>query len=341
MIYVVILFLLVSVYLYCLLGGADFGAGIVEFFSNKESKQRTRRLVTNAMAPIWEANHMWLIITIVILFNAFPPIYSQISISLYIPLILLLLGIVFRGTAFTFRHYDAVKDASQEVYSRTFEYSSVFVTFFFGLTLGAVISGKMMVNPTGFAEGYVSPWFNLFSVSIGIFLVALFGFLASVFLIGDSTDEALVKEFVKKSKRANIATVLTGGLVFLTSYIEKVNFANNFLTNPLSIALIAAATLSLPVLWKILDGAHKWLSRVVAGAQLLFILGAFYAVYFPTIVRFKDAKDLTLLNSHAPEITLSYLGWALILGSLIIFPSLYYLLKVFKIEKEEDAKLTK
>jgi cytochrome d ubiquinol oxidase subunit II len=332
MIYVVIFFLLVSVYLYCLLGGADFGAGIVEFFSKRSSKERTRKLVTHAMAPIWEANHMWLIITIVILFNAFPPIYSQISISLYIPLILLLLGIVFRGTAFTFRHYDAIKDNSQEVYSRVFEYSSVFVTFFFGLTLGAVVSGKMMVNPTSFAEGYIYPWLNLFSVSIGIFLVSLFGFLASVFLIGDSTDEAVVKEFISKSKIANVAVVLSGGLVFLSSYIEEVFFTNDFLSNPLSIILIIVATISLPVLWRVLNGGHKWLSRFVAGAQLLFILGAFYAVYFPSIVRFKDAKDLTLFNSHAPEVTLSYLGWALIIGSFIIFPALFYLLKVFKIE---------
>src|SRR3990172_3859843 len=167
MLYVVIFFLLVSVYLYCLLGGADFGAGIIEFFSRKEGKERTRKLVTKAIAPIWEANHMWLIITVVILFNAFPPIYSQISISLYIPLILLLLGIVFRGTAFTFRHYDAIKDSSQEGYSRVFEYSSVFVTFFFGLTLGAAISGKMMVTPSGFADGYIYPWLNFFSVSVG------------------------------------------------------------------------------------------------------------------------------------------------------------------------------
>jgi cytochrome bd ubiquinol oxidase subunit II len=336
MIYVVIFFLLVSVYLYCLLGGADFGAGIVELFSKKGSKERTRKLVTHAMAPIWEANHMWLIITIVILFNAFPPIYSQVSISLYIPLILLLLGIVFRGTAFTFRHYDAIKDSSQDVYSRVFEYSSVFVTFFFGLTLGAAISGKMMVNPTGFEDGYIYPWFNFFSVSVGLFLISLFGFLASVFLIGDSHDEAVVKEFISKSKKANIATVVTGGLVFLSSYLEDVNFTNEFLSNPLSIALIIAATVSLPVLWKILDGAHKWLSRLVAGAQLLFILGAFYAVYFPTIVRLKDAADMTLFNSHAPEITLSYLGWALILGSFIIFPALFYLLKVFKIEKDKE-----
>src|SRR3990172_8209703 len=161
MLYVVIFFLLVSVYLYCLLGGADFGAGIIEFFSRKEGKERTRKLVTKAIAPIWEANHMWLIITVVILFNAFPPIYSQISISLYIPLILLLLGIVFRGCAFTFRHYDAVKDSSsQEIYSRIFAYSSLIVTFFFGLIVGAVVSGKMMTRPAGFMEGYIFTWLN-------------------------------------------------------------------------------------------------------------------------------------------------------------------------------------
>ncbi|MFO7446855.1 MAG: cytochrome d ubiquinol oxidase subunit II [Ignavibacteriaceae bacterium] len=336
MIYVIIFFLLVSVYLYCLLGGADFGAGIVELFSFKGSKEKTRKLVTQAMAPIWEANHMWLIITIVILFNAFPPIYSRISISLYIPLILLLLGIVFRGTAFTFRHYDAIKDqASQNIYSRVFEYSSVFVTFFFGLTVGAVVSGKMMINPTGFVEAYIHPWLNLFSISIGLFLCSLFAFLASVFLIGDSTDEDIIKTFIAKSKKANIATIISGGLVFITSYTEGIGFTEDFFAHPVSILLIILATASLPVLWNTISKGSKWKSRFIAGAQLLFILGAFYAVYFPTIVKLKDSENLTLYNSSAPEITLAYLGWALIIGSFIIFPSLYYLLKVFKIEKQE------
>ncbi len=147
MLYIVIIFLLVSVYLYCLLGGADFGAGMVELTAKGASKERTRNLVSESMAPIWEANHMWLIITVVILFNAFPAIYTTVSISLYIPLILLLIGIVLRGTAFTFRHYDAIKDGSQIIYSRIFAYSSLIVTFFFGLVTGALISGKIMLNP--------------------------------------------------------------------------------------------------------------------------------------------------------------------------------------------------
>ncbi len=147
MLYIVIIFLLVSVYLYCLLGGADFGAGIIELTTRGENKNRIRKIVSDSMAPIWEANHMWLIITVVILFNAFPPIYSQISISLYIPLILLLFGIILRGTTFTFRHYDAIKDSSQEVYSRFFQISSLLVPFFFGLLIGALVSGRIYVNP--------------------------------------------------------------------------------------------------------------------------------------------------------------------------------------------------
>ena len=330
MLYIVIIFLLVSVYLYCLLGGADFGAGIVELTARGESKERTKSLVSESMAPIWEANHMWLVITVVILFNAFPAIYTQVSISLYIPLILLLVGIVLRGTAFTFRHYDAIKDESQKIYSRIFSYSSLIVTFFFGLVIGALISGKITQYPADFVEGYITPWLNIFSISIGIFLCTLFSFIASVYLIGDSTEKSVREEFIIKAKHTTIAMVISGGLVFTASFIENVDLVTQFFSHPISITLIVLATIGLPVLWITLGEGLIWFSRVIAGAQLLFILGGFYAIYFPTIVKIKDGTNLTLFNSAAPEVTLIYLGWALIIGSFIIFPSLYYLLDIFK-----------
>src|SRR5690554_3822911 len=98
MLYVVILFLWTSTCLYLLLGGADFGAGIVELSSRGENSQRIRRIMYKAMGPVWEANHMWLIITIVILFVGFPNIYSTLSIHLHIPLVIILMGIITRGT---------------------------------------------------------------------------------------------------------------------------------------------------------------------------------------------------------------------------------------------------
>jgi cytochrome bd ubiquinol oxidase subunit II len=337
MLYVVIFFLLVSVYLYCLLGGADFGAGIIELTASKKSKERIRKMITDAIAPIWEANHIWLIIAVVILFNGFPLVYTSLSIALYIPLILLLLGIVFRGTAFTFRHYDAVKDRSQEVYSIIFSYSSIMVTFFFGLIIGALVSGKILNNPSGFFEGYIHPWLNLFSASVGIFLCTLFAFIASVYLISEFTDEITRKEFVQKSRAANFAAIAAGILVFAASFIEDVGFTQMFFSNPVSITLIILATATVPLLWFFLGRKITWLSRIAAGAQMLFIIGAFYAVYYPVIVVIGDGENLTLYNTAAPEITHAYLGWALIIGSVLIFPALFFLYKVFKAEEPKKA----
>lgn len=334
MLYIVIFFFLVSIYIYCLLGGADFGAGIIELTSGKKTKLLTRGLVSEAMAPIWEANHVWLIIAVVILFNGFPNVYSQLLISLSIPVILLLVGIILRGTAFTFRHYDAVKDNSQKVYSKVFELSSFIVPFFFGMVVGAIISGKITPTPSTFYEGYIAPWFNLFSFAIGFFVVSIFAYIAAVFLISESKDAVSIKTFIGKSKRTIVAMVVSGSFVFASSLIEKVNFFERFIGNNLSLAAMVLATATLPVLWKVLGKGLKWPSRILAGSQLFFILAAFYAVYFPTLVRLKEGADLTFYNSAAPEITLSYLSYALIAGSFFIFPSLFYLMKVFKAEKK-------
>lgn len=330
MLYIVIFFLLVSVYLYCLLGGADFGAGIIELTAKRESRDRTRILVTKAMAPIWEANHMWLIIAVVILFNAFPSVYSQIATSLSIPLVLMLIGIVLRGCAFTFRHYDAIKDFSQEIYSKIFTYSSLIVTFFFGLIIGSLVSGRITTSPTSFFDGYINPWFNLFSISTGVFLCCLFPFIASIYLIGDANDRLIRVEYIKKSKHTNLAAFISGGLVFLSAWADNNGFIHLFFSHILSVIFIIAATITMPSLWKAMESGSVWIPRIIAGSELFFIIGAFYAAYFPEIVVMKQGENLTFINSAAPEITLNYLRWALLIGSLIIFPILIYLMKIFK-----------
>ena len=138
MLYVVIAFFFLSVLLYLLLGGADFGAGIVELFTSRKNQEQTRRIAYRAIGPVWEANHMWLIIAIVILFVGFPRIYSLMSTNLHIPLLLMLMGITARGTAFVFRNYDAVKDQMQEVYNKIFIYSSFITPLFLGIIAGAI-----------------------------------------------------------------------------------------------------------------------------------------------------------------------------------------------------------
>src|SRR5688572_29988348 len=130
---VVIVYLFLSILLYLLLGGADFGAGIIEMFTSTKNLKRTRKTLYHAIGPIWEANHMWLIIAIVILFVGFPVIYSDLSVYLHIPLLIMLMGIIARGTAFVFRHYDAVRDNMQETYNRIFIWSSFITPLFLGI----------------------------------------------------------------------------------------------------------------------------------------------------------------------------------------------------------------
>src|ERR1044072_4596679 len=102
MLYVVMGYWWAAILLYLLLGGADFGARIIELFTSGKNRGKTRRTMYQAIGPIWEANHMWLIIVIVILFVGFPVIYTTMSIHLHIPLAIMLLGIIARGTAFAF-----------------------------------------------------------------------------------------------------------------------------------------------------------------------------------------------------------------------------------------------
>jgi cytochrome d ubiquinol oxidase subunit II len=159
-----VVFVGISILLYVLLGGADFGAGIIEIFTGNKGINT----ISKAIAPVWEANHIWLIVVIVVLFNAFPEVYSTITMYLHIPLMLVLFGIIFRGTAFTFRYYDPYSDRSHKVYTFVFKLFSLLTPFFLGLTLGAVISGRLSTDSSlSFYEGFIYPWLGIFPFAAG------------------------------------------------------------------------------------------------------------------------------------------------------------------------------
>lgn len=165
---IVLAFLCLAILLYFLLGGADFGAGIIELFTSEKNRIKTRRIMYRAIGPVWEANHMWLIIAIVILFVGFPLVYTTLSIYLHIPLVIMLIGIIARGTAFVFRHYDAVKDNIHSVYNRVFIYSSFITSLFLGIIAGSMLSGKIDLNTDNFTDAYIFNWLNWFSISVEI-----------------------------------------------------------------------------------------------------------------------------------------------------------------------------
>jgi cytochrome d ubiquinol oxidase subunit II len=330
MLYVVVAFLVLGLLLYFLLGGADFGAGIVELFTSRRNRSRIRRTSYQAIGPIWEANHMWLIIAIVILFVGFPRIYTVMSVHLHIPLVIMLIGIIARGTAFVFRHYDAVRDDMQLVYNGIFEYSSFITPLFLGIIAGSVLSGSIDLQASNFLDAYIWSWLNWFSVAVGLFTVALCGFLAAVFLIGEAADEHDIRRFIRKAGHFNVGAVACGAGVFFAAHRQGVPLVQWLFGNPLSLGAITAATISLALLWYLLRQGRARVLRLLAGFQVTMILVAVSYPHFPDFIITRNGDNLSLWETQAPAATIAVLGWALVIGSVFILPFLIYLFYSFQ-----------
>ena len=333
MLYVVIIYLWTSILLYLLLGGADFGAGIIELFTSKANKIQTRKTLYEAIGPIWEANHMWLIIAIVILFVGFPTIYSTMSVNLHIPLTIMLWGIIARGTAFTFRHYDAVKDDMQDIYNPIFAYSSFITPFFLGIIAGSAVSGHIDPTADNFMDAYIFSWLHWFSISVGLFTVAICGFLAAVFLIGEADNDHDRTRFERKAKAFNIAAVISGVLVFISALAEGIPLIDWVFGNTVGIIAISAATSSLILLWYLLYKGKRNILRVLAGFQVTMILLTTTYRHYPNIVILKNGGYLSLIEHSGHEKAIEALAMALLIGSIFILPALFYLIYSFQKKK--------
>jgi cytochrome bd ubiquinol oxidase subunit II len=332
MLQLIIIILGVSFILYTILGGADFGAGIVETFAGR----RQEPTISKAIAPVWEANHIWLILAVVILFTGFPAVYASLSLVLHIPLMLVLLGIICRGTAFSFRHYDVVQDRSHQWYGWLFRASSFITPLFLGMTLGAMILGRITFDhSSGFYAMFLHPWLNVFCLVMGIFSICLFGFIAAVFLVGEAGDEVSWRKYVRLSKRFLLATVLSGIAVFAAAEWEGHPLFDEFVRSPRSIAMLALAVLLIPVMLYFLNRKHNKTVylRIATGIQCSAILAGWFYIQYPVLIQVSNGQHLTFLNTAAPEATLKQLLIALVVGLVLVVPAFLYLFKVFKVKK--------
>ncbi|MBQ0735554.1 cytochrome d ubiquinol oxidase subunit II [Aquimarina celericrescens] len=335
MLYVVLFFLMFSLYLYILLGGADYGAGIVELFSSKENQKITKKTIYRVMGPVWEANHIWIIIMIVILWIAFPAYYNIMVVHLHIPLTIVLLGVTLRGVAFVFRHYDAVIDDSQKLYDGMFKISSLMTPIFLGMVFGALISGKIKivedVSTLTFYEAFIRPWFNVFSILVGLFFAALCAFLSSVLLIGES-EKTVSKIYIRKASFATMVVFIIGLITFIYGYFFQYVFVQDFLQNGYSITLMFLSGVLLVPLRITIRKGRRVLSRFFAGLQVFLILLAALISHFPDII-ITENTSINLLDNIAPDIVINVLGISLIIGGTVILPGLFHLLKSFKMIK--------
>jgi cytochrome d ubiquinol oxidase subunit II len=241
----------------------------------------------------------------------------------------MLLGIIARGTAFAFRNYDAVVDSMQKIYNKVFVYSSFVTPLFLGIIAGSAVSGRIDMNAGNFADAYIYSWFNWFSVAVGFFTVSICGYLAAIFIIGETDSQEDRIRFVRKTRHMNVAAVITGTLVFIAAYFENIPLFEWVFGNAIGRIAISAALASLIVMWVLLLKGRTRILRVLAGFQVTMILLTVTVRHYPNIIILKGNKYLSLLENAGHERTIYWLAMALLIGSVFILPALYYLLYSF------------
>ena len=163
--------LLVAITLYAILGGADFGAGVWEFNLVMRASKKERDLLYRAIGPVWEANHVWLVFALVLMFSAFPIAFAALLRALWIPLLLALLGIFARGVGFAFRAYAAGAVRQQALFGAVFAFASTSTPFFFGACAGAIASGLPVDEDGQFQGDHLTGWINPLSLFCSFYAV--------------------------------------------------------------------------------------------------------------------------------------------------------------------------
>jgi cytochrome d ubiquinol oxidase subunit II len=214
---VVAVILFFGVTAYAVFGGADFGAGFWDLIAGGADRgERPRALIDHSIGPVWEANHVWLIFTLVILWTAFSTAFASITLTLFVPLTLAALGIVLRGSSFAFRKA-VFRTRDQRNFGAAFASSSVLVPYCMGAIAGAIASGR--VPAAGEAGEPVSSWVNPTSILGGVLAVTVCSYLAAVYLEWDARrfDDAQMAEYFRR--RAIAAGAVAGVVAFIGFFV--------------------------------------------------------------------------------------------------------------------------
>jgi len=353
--------MMVALNAYVLMGGADFGGGVWDLLASGPRRDAQRSLIANAIGPIWEANHVWLIVAVVMLFTAFPDVFALLGILLHIPLSLLLVGIVLRGSAFVFRSYGSRDDTAQRRWGRVFAVSSLITPLLLGIVVGTIASGALTrgldglvgaavggsggplagsntdahelfgADGTSFSSVFVTPWASPFPVAIGVLALTLFAFLAAVYLTLATGDDALREDFRRRALGAAIVAFAAAAGALAVAHVHAPAVGRGLVETPLAFALQGATAIAAVTAIAALYTRRWQLARIAAAAQVSLILWGWVMVQYPFIV----PPTATLRDAAAPDITLELLLTALAIGGVVLIPSLVYLFRTFSAARHQ------
>jgi len=314
---------LVGVILYGVLGGADFGGGVWDLFAGGPRRDEQRAAIAHAMGPVWEANHVWLIFVIVLLFTAFPPAFAALSIGLFGVFHFVLLGVSLRGAAFVFRG-PHVAHGEAGHWGTVFGVASVITPVLLGMAIGAVSASSFRVRDGQVQVAGATPWLAPVSLAIGALALALCAYLAAVYLTVETRGE-LQEDF---RRRALLAGTVVVGLAALTLPLLKLETPHlwrgllSIRAAPVVVTGVAAALLSG---WALLRRRFRP-ARAAAIVQVSLLLAGWGLAQYPYLIY----PDVTIQDSAAPPATLRFVLYSLPIGLVILVPSLWLLLRVFK-----------
>lgn len=309
------------VIMYAIFGGADYGAGFWDLSAGGTRRgERPRGLIDHAMAPVWEANNVWLIFAAIVCWTAFPSAWGSIMRTLYVPIIFAGVGIVVRGAGFAFRKV-AERAGRKRVLTAAFGISSVITPFMLGAALGGIASGRV---PPGNSEGSLwASWLNSTSIAVGVFGVLISAFIAATFLVADANryyDEVMASYF---RIRAFVIGLLAGIAAFVGLFVLRSDspYVYRGLTHeglPFVIASAVFGLAAVGALWRQYGGQRV---RVLAGATVLSVLLGWGVAQYPYVF----PTTLTIDQAAAPNSTLLWLLIAFILFAVTVIPTLLLL----------------
>src|SRR5713101_5653372 len=310
---------------YAVLAGADFGGGVWDIFASGPRKRAQRQAVARAMGPVWEANHVWLIFMITGLFTTFPIAFGYLSLALYVPMTIALVGIVLRGAAFAFRAHGREAVGPLSPWGVVFGGSSIVAPFFLGTAAAAVASGAIRITGGRVGSGFGAGWSTPFALVMGLLAVALCAYLAAAYLMVETEDDpALQLDF---RRRALVASVVSGALALFglwLAYAQAPRVWADLTGNGLLLLLLALINgpIALWGVWRL----RPRLTRIAVAAQVTLVLWAWAVGQWPYLV----PPDLTIADAAAPAAVLSAWLVVIVVGMALVIPSLGVLFRVFK-----------
>jgi cytochrome d ubiquinol oxidase subunit II len=318
--------ILAALIVYALLGGADFGGGVWDLLARGPRAEDQRGIIAGAIGPIWEANHVWMIVAVVLLFTAFPLAFFVIMTALHIPLTLMLVGIVLRGSSFVFRKLDPEGEGGPGAWQRVFAISSIITPFMLGIALGAISTGAIGLENGVVTGGFVAPWLAVFPVVVGLFTLALFAFLAAVYLTLETRDLGLREDFRARGLGSGVILAVIGAWVAVLAIGDAPEVSRHLAGTPAGWAITFGGGFALLVSMSGLWARRYGVARVAAGVVVVLVLLGWGWGMYPWLV----AGAVTIEEAAAPRVTLKLVAWILGLGSFLLVPAYAYLVLTFK-----------